>query len=78
MKQMHKLLIVLFLAVLCTSCSKTQCWECTVDIGGTAFQEEVCDKSKKEIEELQNTPQETKDKDGQVILITSYSNCAKR
>ncbi|MCB0697019.1 MAG: hypothetical protein KDC07_06625 [Chitinophagaceae bacterium] len=75
---MQKILLIICSGLLLASCNKKRCWECTVDIGGDTFQQEVCDKSKKEIKELQASPQETKDKDGNVIYTTTYSNCTKK
>lgn len=72
---MHRILYIFLFALLAASCNKSKCWQCTVVSAGTEFTERICDKSKKDIDELQANPQETKDKDGQVIYTTTYSNC---
>ena len=76
--KMKQALLLLLILTAFVSCNKKHCWECTVDLGGDVFQENLCGKSKKEIKDLQAKPQETKDKDGVVIFTTSYSNCSKR
>lgn len=76
---MYKPVYIFFMALLFVSCSKGRCWECTVTSAqGATFQEQVCDKDKKQIQELQDNPQETKDPAGNVIYTTTYSNCIEQ
>lgn len=60
------------------SCSKESCWECDVNANGVLFKESFCNMTKKEIQNKQDNPQETKDAAGTVIFTTSYSNCARK
>lgn len=76
---MYRIVYIFLFAVLLTSCSKGRCWQCTVTSAqGATFSEQICNKTKKQIQELEDNPQETKDPSGQVIYTTTYSNCLEQ
>lgn len=70
-------LLLITVAIGTASCGK-RCWECTVNIDGVVSQEKICDKTKKEISDMEANPLETKDKSGTVIYTTTFSNCTKQ
>lgn len=60
------------------SCNKEYCWECDVNSAGITYKETYCDRSKKQISDMQNNPLQTKDNTGAVIYTTTFSNCVRR
>lgn len=75
---MRKTVVLLALLPFIASCKK-YCWECTISTaGGLIYQEQICDRTDKQIQDLQDNPKETKDNTGQVIYVTTYSNCQRR
>lgn len=76
---MRKLFIPLLAVVMFSSCSKESCWECDVQTaGGLQYREQFCDRSKKDIQQMQDNPLHTKDATGKIIYTTSFSNCTRR
>lgn len=69
--------LLIFIAVTATSCGK-RCWECTVNSDGVISQEKFCDRNKKQINDMEANPWETKDKNGKVVFTTTFSNCTKK
>jgi hypothetical protein len=49
-----------------------------VNADGVQFKETFCDRSKKEIRDMENNPLQTKDNTGTVVYTTTFSNCVKR
>jgi len=76
---MRKFLFLVVASAMLASCSKESCWECDVTTaGGLNYREEFCDRSKKEIQEMQDNPLVTKDNTGEIIFSTSFSNCTRK
>lgn len=75
---MKQALLLLLILTACASCNKQYCWECDVNAAGLKYKETFCDRSKKEIQDMQEKPLQTKDHAGVVIYTTSFSNCSRR
>lgn len=75
---MRTAILLIFIGLGAASCNKRSCWECDVNADGVQFKETFCDRSKKEIRDMQNNPLETKDNTGSVVYTTTFSNCVKR
>lgn len=75
---MRTAVLLICISLGLVSCNKRSCWECDVNADGVVFKETFCDRSKKEIRDMQNNPLETKDNTGQVVYTTTFSNCVKR
>jgi hypothetical protein len=75
---MRTAIILILLCIGAVSCNKGNCWECDVNADGVMFKETFCERSKKEIRDMQNTPLETKDNGGTVVYTTTFSNCVKK
>lgn len=75
---MRTTILLICISLGLASCNKRSCWECDVNADGVAFKETFCDRSKKEIRDMQNNPLETKDNAGTVVYTTTFSNCVKR
>lgn len=77
---MRKFLLPILCIVSLTACKKQSCWECTVSTAGSlSYREEFCDRSKKEIQHMQDNPLQTKDQaTGEIIFSTSFSDCTRK
>lgn len=72
---MKVIAFILVVCICCMSCSKESCWECDVNSAGVKYKERFCDRSKKEIQTMEDNPLLTKDNAGTVIYTTTFSNC---
>lgn len=75
---MRTAILIIFIGLGLASCNKESCWECDVNADGVKFKETFCDRSKKEIRDMENNPLQTKDNSGTVVYTTSFSNCMKK
>jgi hypothetical protein len=76
---MRKTFVLLVLPLFVMSCQKQYCWECDIaTAGGLTYKEQICDRTKKQIKDMQENPLETKDNTGAVKYITTFSNCVRR
>ena len=75
---MRTAILLICISLGLASCNKEGCWECDVNADGVQFKETFCDRSKKEIRDMQNNPLQTKDNTGKVVYTTTFSNCVKR
>lgn len=75
---MRTAIILILACMAAASCNKQHCWECDVNEGGVQFKETFCDRTKKQIKEMQDNPLETKDPTGRVVYTTTFSNCVMK